>query len=296
MEEECAGRVFLHFGAVDYECDVYVNGSHAGYHKGGYVSFRLDVTSLVRPGENIITVNARDDERNPMIPGGKQSGSYRSHGAHYTRTTGIWQTVWLEFTPRNYIKDIKFDTNAETGTLVVTAHLEGRADLGIEAFYEGKPMGSASMNDAAGGAVLAINLAEIHLWEPGAGRLYDLALRFGDDTVRSYFGLRSVCFDGYRFLMNGKSIFQRLILDQGFYPDGIYTAPSDEALCRDIDISMEMGFNGAQLHQKVFEERFLYHCDMKGYLVWGEYPSWGLDHTCSEAIYSILPEWLEVIR
>jgi beta-galactosidase/beta-glucuronidase len=157
-------------------------------------------------------------------------------------------------------------------------------------------MGEARAENAAGEVKLAIALEEIHLWEPGIGRLYDLELTFGEDRVHSYFGLRSLRLEGDKFLINGKSVFQRLVLDQGFYPDGIYTAPTDGALERDIDMSMELGFNGARLHEKVFEERFLYHCDRKGYLVWGEYPNWGLDHSDPKAIYSILPEWLEELE
>ena len=114
--------------------------------------------------------------------------------------------------------------------------------------------------------------------------------------MQSYFALRSVCFDGDKFLLNGKSVFMRMVLDQGFYPDGIYTAPTDEALHGDILLSKALGFNGARLHEKVFEERFLYHCDREGYLVWGEYPNWGLNHSRPESIYGILPEWMEEVK
>lgn len=144
--------------------------------------------------------------------------------------------------------------------------------------------------------MLTLALSEKHLWEIGEGRLYDLILTFGDDSVKSYFGLRSVGFDGHRFLLNGKSVFQRLVLDQGFYPDGIYTAPSDGELAADVERAAAMGFNGARLHEKVFEERFLYHCDRMGYMVWGEYPNWGLDHTYADSIYSVLPEWLDEVE
>ena len=295
-QEQCAGRVFLHFGAVDYEATVYINGQQAGTHKGGYISFKLEITDKVQPGENTITVNAIDDSRDPMIPSGKQSKLYDSHGCYYTRTTGIWQTVWLEFTPKAYIKRVKYDTNIETGLVMVTAQLEGTADLCVAASYEGKPVGSVCAQNANGQVILPLQLSEIHLWEAGAGRLYDLELTFGEDKVASYCGLRSVRLDGYAFRINEKSVFQRLILDQGFYPDGIYTAPTDEALAHDIDMSMDMGFNGARPHEKIFEERYLYHCDKKGYLVWGEYPNWGLDHTNPMALYSILPEWLEELE
>ena len=256
-EQQCAGKVFLHFGAVDYEATVYINGKKAGSHRGGYVSFKVDVTDFVTPGENVITVNAIDDTRNPLYPSGKQCGDFYSSGCMYTRTTGIWQTVWLEFTPKTYISGVRYETNAEEGLLLLTAQLAGEGTFQVEAAYEGKPMGAAVMENARGEVKLALKVEEIHLWEPGHGRLYDLELTFGEDTVHSYFGLRSLQLDGYKFLLNGKSVFQRLILDQGFYPDGIYTAPTDAALERDIDMCMELGFNGARLHEKVFEERFL---------------------------------------
>ena len=295
-DAQCAGKVFLHFGAVDYEAIIYVNGKKAGGHKGGYVSFKVDVTEFVIPGENTITVNAIDDTRNPMYPSGKQSDMPYSYGCMYTRTTGIWQTVWLEFTPKTYIKNVHMETNAEAGILFLTAYVEGTGTLRAEAFYEGNPMGAVQMENASGEVKLSLKVEKIHLWEVGHGRLYDLELTFGEDLVHSYFGLRSLELDGYKFRLNGKSVFQRLILDQGFYPDGIYTAPSDAALEKDIDMCMALGFNGARLHEKVFEERFLYHCDRKGYLVWGEYPNWGLNHADPLAIYSILPEWLEELE
>ena len=143
---------------------------------------------------------------------------------------------------------------------------------------------------------MSIQLKEKHLWEVGKGRLYDLTLTYGEDTVQSYFGLRSVALDGYRFLLNGKCVFLRTVLDQGYYPDGIYTAPSEQDLIKDIQIAFDAGFNGARLHQKVFEPRFLYHCDKMGYLVWGEYANWGLDHTELHALPTILREWMEVIE
>ena len=135
-----------------------------------------------------------------------------------------------------------------------------------------------------------------HLWELGAGRLYDLELSFGEDLVNGYFGLRSVRMDGMKFLLNGKSVFQRLVLDQGFYPDGIYTAPAEEALVRDIQISLDAGFNGARLHEKAFEPRFLYHCDRMGYMVWGEHANWNLDVSGYESIEHFLPEWMELVE
>lgn len=294
-KEQLKGRVILHFGAVDYLTTVYINGQKCGTHKGGYVSFCFDITAYVSEGRNIVTVNAFDDTRSRLIPRGKQCEAYHSKGCDYTRTTGIWQTVWLEFVPTSYIVKTKYFTEPENNLLTVHAQLTGKGTFRAEAFYEGRSVGEASVYSPGGNTVLSLTLSEQHLWEVGNGRLYDLVLTFNDDTVKSYFGLRSICLDGHKFLINKKSVFQRLILDQGFYPDGIYTAPSDNELVADIERSLAMGFNGARLHEKVFEERFLYHCDRLGYIVWGEYPNWGLDHSYADSIYGILPEWLEEV-
>ncbi|MBR3415997.1 MAG: beta-galactosidase [Clostridia bacterium] len=294
-KDDLRNRVLLRFGAVDYEATVFVNGSEAFSHKGGYVGFSGDITDHLTEGENVITVRAIDDTRDRMIPSGKQCRWYRSSGCSYTRTTGIWQPVWLEFVPAARIIRTRYETDPESAVVNVTATVSGAGTLRAEAFYEGRPVGEAETVTAGDSAVLSIKLSERHLWEIGHGRLYDLVLTFGEDRVKSYFGLRSVALDGYRFLLNGKSVFQRTILDQGFYPEGIYTAPSDAELEADIDRSMALGFNGARLHQKIFEERFLYHCDRKGYIVWGEFPSWGLEDNKSDTIYALLPEWLEEI-
>ena len=294
--DQLSGRTVIHFGAVDYIATVYVNGVSVGSHKGGYVSFSFDITDHVVAGENVITVHAEDNTRDRLIPTGKQSMRFESYGCYYTRTTGIWQTVWLEFTPKQYIRDVKFYPDATNATLSIHADLVGAGEFTAKTSFDGVSTGEASCAVSCGKVVLTVNLTEKHLWELGVGGLYDLELTFGEDIVHSYFGLRTIDYTDYKFLLNGKSVFQRLILDQGFYPDGIYTAPSDAELAADIDRSMAMGFNGARLHEKVFEERFLYHADRKGYLVWGEYPNWGLDVSYSDSIYGILQEWLEEIN
>ncbi len=294
--EQLENQVVLHFGAVDYEANIYVNGKKCGNHKGGYVSFSFDITEYVKEGENTVVVYAIDDTRSRLVPSGKQCREYHSRGCSYTRTTGIWQTVWLEFVPKVHIEKVKYLTDIQKPSLHVTAFLAGSATFKAEAYYEGKLMGSAEIKSNGGMENITIDLAEKHLWEVGCGRLYDLKLTYGQDEVKSYFGLRSLQLEGHKFLINGKSVFQRLILDQGFYPDGIYTAPDDSELKADVERSLAMGFNGARLHEKVFEERFLYHCDKLGYIVWGEYPNWGLDHTYKDAIYGILPEWIEEVE
>lgn len=295
-EEQVSGKVNLHFGAVDYRAEVYVNGQYVGSHKGGYVSFKFDITKYVHAGKNTICLHAEDDERDRMIPRGKQSEEYYSHGCDYTRTTGIWQTVWMEFAPVTYIEKVKYLTDAEAGTLTVIADLKGAGELTAAASFEGKDCGTVSVKSYGGQVVLTLAVTEKHLWEVGKGGLYDLVLTYGGDVVNSYFGLRSIDYRDWKFYLNGKSVFQRLVLDQGFNPEGIYTAPSDEFLAADIDLSMAMGFNGARLHEKVFEARFLYHADKMGYLVFGEYPNWRLDHHLPEAAAIYMNEWQEAVE
>ncbi len=297
LKKELYGnRVLLHFGAVDYRCSVWVNGKTVGEHCGGYSSFMFDITDFLEEGENSLVVCAQDDVRCGLQPRGKQSPDYFSTGCNYTRVTGIWQTVWLEYVPENYICSVQYYPNIADGTLTVKAQVQGAGVLKAKAFYEGRACGCVQAQSTGRTVMVTVPLAETHLWEPGHGRLYDLELRFGQDCVKSYFGMREIRIDGEKVLINGKSVFQRLVLDQGYYPDGIYTAPSEEALERDIRISQEAGYNGARLHQKIFEPRYLYCCDRLGYLVWEEHGCWGLDYSRPEALAAFLPEWMEILE
>lgn len=295
-EEEAKQNIFLHFGAVDFHSYIYINGNLCDEHIGGYSSFKVDITKLIKEGENEIFVIAEDDTRSKTQPSGKQSERFASYGCSYTRTTGIWQTVWLEFVPKSYIKSCKYYPNITDGTLTVIGETVGSGTLSLSASYEGKNVGQTQINVAGGSFVTSIKLSELHLWEIGCGRLYDLELSFGEDTVKSYFGMREVTLDGLKFKLNGKTVFLRTVLDQGFYPDGIYTAKDDEALKNDILISKAAGFHGARLHQKVFEKRFIYHCDKEGYIIWGEHANWGIDYTDAIAQGNFICEWTEIIE
>ncbi len=289
-------RVFLCFGAADHLTTVLVNGQLAGRHKGGYTSFRFDITDLAVDGENEIFVLCEDDVKNQFVIRGKQSEWKKSHACDYTRTTGIWQTVFIEYVPTNYIKNFKIYPDHKNGLVTINFNLKGKENLTCEAFFDGKSVGKGTFIDASDNAVMQLKLDETHLWEVGNGQLYDLEITFGEDKVYSYFGLRNVRLDGYKFLINEKSVFQRLVLDQGFYKKGIYTAPSDEDLMKDIELSMALGFNGARLHQKVFDPRFLYFCDKMGYIVWGEYANWGLDYSNPKSVDVFLNEWKEALE
>lgn len=296
-------RVLLHFGAVDYKCEAWVNGVSVGVHEGGYVSFTFDITKALKADENELVVCADDDRSSHIQPCGKQSERFESYGCLYTRTTGIWQTVWLEWVSGAYLDSVKMTPDAANGTVYLDAVVKGgREGLCVcaDAAFEGEAQGSVHVQLDGDHARMALTVRQKRLWAPGHAQLYDLKLTLSEgnevlDTVDSYFALRTVSFAGKKALINGKPVFQRLVLDQGFYPDGIYTAPTDEALKHDIQLSMAMGFNGARLHQKVFEQRFLYWADRLGYLCWGEMPSWGVDPANPRTLGVFLHEWLEVV-
>ena len=294
-------RILFHIDACDYETTVYVNGKKVGTHRGGYTPFYFDITDYLADSGNYVTVFAKDDTRCAKQATGKQSTKPESYGCFYTRTTGIWQTVWLEAAPSAHVISYKAYPNICAPSVmldVLTSEEALGAHLTVEAYYNGKKTGEAETTVLSNATALTLFLSEMHLWECGCGRLYDLKFTLEKDGARDlmdgYFGLREVSLTkGGGLMINGKTTFGRFVLDQGFYPDGIYTAPSDEALIFDIEASMRCGFNGARLHQKVFEPRFLYHADRLGYMVWDEMGNWGLDHTDPENIYNILPEWME---
>jgi beta-galactosidase/beta-glucuronidase len=306
-------KVLLHFQAVDYDTTVWVNGTEVGRHRGGFTPFSCDLHNVASPGETVtIVVRARDSHLPPQ-PRGKQSQKYANHACMYTRTTGIWQTAWMEpvdefslLRPRitpdvaHSLFHLEIPLRKSKEGLFLRAALRDQNGIVCTARTEADRDFSASLN-------LTIPLDRLKLWSPSNPYLYDIEIELIDedgttlDRVTSYAGLRSVTIDGYSVKINGESIFQRLVLDQGYYPDGIMTAPSDEALKRDITLSLEAGFNGARLHQKVFEERFLYHADQLGYLVWGEFADWGSsgygteeDHQKPSATY--IGQWLEALE
>ena len=297
-------RVILHIDACDHTTRVFVNGKQAGtIHKGGYTSFSYDITSLLNDEGNYLTIYAEDDVRSGKQFCGKQSTALYSKGCFYTRTTGIWQTVWLEAVSEAYVESYKAYPNVSDQSVILEVKTVGAHSgdvLKVTASYCGKPMGSVQTFVNSASEFVKIDLAQKHLWECGNGRLYDLSFELiskdTTDVMRGYFGLREVKLSKERGLeINGKTVFGRFVLDQGFYPDGIITAPSDEALIFDIKASMSCGFNGARLHQKVFEPRFLYHADRLGYMVWAEAGNWGFDHTEFANLEFFLTEWLEEI-
>ena len=295
-KDEISGNVFLHFGAVDYHSFIYINGQLADEHIGGFSSFSVDITPFVNEGENVIFVIAEDDLRTMNQPSGKQSPRYNSFGCYYTRTTGIWQTVWLEFVPKSYVKSCKYYPDITNGILTIEGEACGCGEIEFVSSYKGVPTGSSKINVSNGTFATQIKLSELYLWEIGCGRLYDLTIIFGEDSIKSYFGMREVGLFENKFMFNHKPVFLRTVLDQGFYPDGIYIAKDEETLKRDIDLSKKAGFHGARLHQKVFEKRFIYHCDKEGYIIWGEHANWGMDYRDAVAGENFICEWTEILE
>jgi len=297
-------RVFLHFGAVDFDCRAWVNGTPVGRHYGGSSSFRFEITDALREGDNSLVLCVMDDVRSAVQPSGKQCPQYASHGCLYTRVTGIWQTLWLEARPRAFIDDVFVVPDLAGGRFILIPRFEG-ARTGLHfratAFADGEVV-ARSRGAAVNGAPIVLPLESPRAWTPTSPFLYDLTFELleGDrvvDAVQSYAGLREIRIDGHRILLNGEPIFLRFVLDQGFYPDGVWTAPSDDELKADIERALAVGFNGARLHQKVFEERFHYWADRLGYLTWGEYSDWGRGRDFADPlfVYCLQNEWREVV-
>ena len=315
-------RVLLHFGAVDYETTVWVNGLEVCRHRGGFTPFTCDLGKLVHQGEAgagaantkvTIVVRARDSHQPPQARG-KQSQKLENHGCHYTRTTGIWQTVWLEPVPDCSLRRPRITPDVANSIFIIKQGLtQNKPGFQIRATLSDDQGEVSKATVQVGGMFtphlyLPVTAARRRLWSPTDPHLYQITLELLSesgsviDWCSSYAGLRQIAIQDKAVLLNGEPIFQRLVLDQGFYRDGILTAPSDEALVRDIELAMEAGFNGARLHQKVFEERFLFHADRLGYLVWGEFADWGCsgysekDYDHQKPNLSYVSEWLEVLE
>ena len=297
-------RVKLNFGAVYYESEVYIDGRFVGRHYGGSDSFAFDITDFVGDGkEHSIVVHAESDLRSGTQPGGKQSTNYYSYGCSYTRTTGIWQTVWMEAVDDMALERVQVITDIDNEQIVVIPtyyNVAGGNTLSVEVRDGGKVVAHAE-SAAVQGVPVVVALKKAKLWSPESPFLYDVVYEVKDaegktlDRVDAYVGMRKVHIDGNKIYLNNKPYYQRLVLDQGFYPDGIWTAPSDEALKHDIEMSKAAGFNGARLHQKVFEERFHYWADKLGYIVWGEMASWDKDFNSVAAARNFLSEWGNIV-
>jgi beta-galactosidase/beta-glucuronidase len=270
-------RVLLHFGAVNYWSMVWVNGKLAGSHEGGNTPFAFDVTPLLQPGANILTVRAHFPPTDRYIPRGKQFWEPKSKSIFYTRTSGIWQPVWLEPVGASYFYRAKITPATDGAVRLEFDIARPQPDLEItaSATFAGQPSASATAHTNSARSTALLSIDEPRLWSPSSPNLYDLALelRRGGvllDRVQTYFGIRSVTAENGRVLLNGNPIFLKMVLDQGYWPESILTPPTDEAIQYDIRTTKEMGFNGARKHQKLEDPRFLYWADHMGFLVSSE--------------------------
>jgi beta-galactosidase/beta-glucuronidase len=312
------GRLLLHFGAVDYRATVWVNGAQVASHEGGHTPFCADVTDVLRGEENVIVVRAEDPSRDATIPRGKQYWKEKSEGIFYTRTTGIWQTVWLEPVSERRIASLRLTPDVDAARVEVEVAVEGfepglslrlvvalQGDLVLDDRVELRaPLIERSLPLLVRGAAPDTpHLSEWPgpaLWAPEHPNLYDLRLQLlgadGQilDTVESYFGVRKIEARDGKVFLNNRPYYQRLVLDQGYFPDGLLTAPTDDDLRKDIELAKEMGFNGARKHQKVEDPRWLYCADTLGFLVWGEMAN---AYTYSpDYVRRITSEWQEAVR
>lgn len=305
IPQEWAGKdILLNFGAVYYVSEIYIDGKFVDRHHGGSDSFSVDITEFVTPGStHSLVVNASSDLRSRMQSAGKQSLRHGPFECMYTRTTGIWQTVWMEAVAPTGFQRVKFVTDIDRSTVSMefTMRRNAAGNMLTVNVKDGKKVVATETAPVSSGSIVSLPVKKARLWSPENPFLYDVELILKDvhgnviDEVSSYFGMRKIHTEGNKIYLNNEPYYQRLVLDQGFYPDGIWTAPSDEALKNDIELSMQAGFNGARLHQKVFEERFYYWADKLGYLTWAEAPSWGLDANDVEAARNFLMEWRNLV-
>ena len=273
------GRVLLHFGAVDWEAVVSINGRQVGEHRGGFDPFTFDITDALRPGAaQEIVVRVWDPTDKGPQPRGKQVLNPRS--IWYTAVTGIWQTVWVEAVPATYVSALRIDSDVDGGVVRVNVTAAGAAakdvTARVEAFDGTRAIGSANGRP---GEAIALRVPNAKLWSPSSPFLYNLTVRLSSgDSVQSYFGMRKIAVGRdsagvNRLLLNGTPLFQYGQLDQGWWPDGLYTAPTDEALRYDIEAQKQMGFNTIRKHVKVEPARWYYDCDRLGMMVWQDMPS-----------------------
>ena len=297
-------RILLNFGGVDYKSTIYINGKKVFVHYGGSSSFSVDITSFVDAGTtNNLVVFVEDELRSKLQTGGKQSLRLNSYSALYTRVTGIWQTVWLEAVSKSGLKNCRITPDLDNKQFVFEPtfyDFEQKTSFKVRILDGGKEIFSQQAPSSNSSFIYA-KLKNVKTWSPESPFLYDIEFSVIDskgqiiDKVNSYAGMRKVEIRGNGFYLNNEPYYQRLVLDQGYYPDGQWTAPNDAQLKRDIELGKKAGFNGARLHQKVFEQRYLYWADKLGYLTWGESASWGMDWTNQVAARNMFTEWEECV-
>lgn len=300
-------RVILNFGAVDFYAKVWVNNIYVGCHRGGHVSFKMEISRYISERNNEIVVRV-EDKYETVQPRGKQYWKEIPDRCWYTATSGIWQMVWLEAVGETYIDRVKFTpdidkSSVHTEIFLDKAPKEGRVNLKIR--YQGSEVRNVSFDvkDRITQFTVSIKeedyIDEKHYWYPHSPNLYDVELELIEgnkksDCVKSYFGMRKISVEDDQILLNNKPYYQKLILDQGYWIESLLTPPSDEAIIYDIEMTKKMGYNGARKHQKIEDPRYYYWADKLGLIVWGEMPS--AYHFNSEEIENVVKEWTDFIN
>lgn len=306
-------RIKLHFGAVDYRSWIYINEQLIGFHEGGHTSFSFDITDAITEGIQTLTVRVNDPSEDETIPRGKQFWEENSAGIWYTRTTGIWQTVWLEAVHETHIEKLKFTSLFDSGDVLIEFEIQNgyknrMVEINID--FKGQKIASQIISPIEIYTKTTMNIfnryifrTEYHSqgwsWTPETPNLFNVTIevRDGDsriDFVESYFGMRKIHTKNGMFYLNNKPYYQKLVLDQGYWPEGLLTAPTDDALKLDIELSKKLGFNGCRKHQKVEDPRFLYWADKIGFLVWGECAA--PTTYSNDAVSRLTREWFEIIE
>lgn len=300
---EWKGRsVLLNFGAVDYQAEVWVNGRSAGSHEGGNTPFKFEITPLLKAGANTVTVRAWDPPTDRSIPRGKQYWEPKSRSIFYTRTSGIWQSVWLEATGASRIDSLKTDASISGAVDFQTRIANPEPGLTLSyTIKNGETVVATGTGAASDGKYAAAGafVRSPRLWSVERPNLYDVTLQLkkGDtvvDTVQSYFGFRKVALENGKVTLNGRPVYLKFVLDQGYWPESLLTPPSDEAIQYDIRMTKEMGFNGARKHQKLEDPRFLYWADKMGFLVSDEMANAYLFD--EQYVQRFQKEWLEAVE
>lgn len=309
LNNEISNRCLLNFEGVDYETRVWVNGNFAGTHKGAYIAFTFDITEYLVAGENDITVRV-EDSMSCELPRGKQRWKSENFGCWYVQTTGIWKSVWLEQVTNCYVERVKMTPDIDTGEIHILAKVTGRlqdilTELQCVITLDGKLVRKATVQVVEEYVNITIKLASedepwsVAIWSPHSPRLYDIEFNILEenrmrDRVASYFGMRKISIEGNQVLLNNLPIYQKLILDQGYWEESHLTPPSEEAIIKDIDLILEAGYNGLRKHQKVEDSRFLYWCDKKGLLVWSEMASQYSFNDNGMKLFT--NEWMEIVE
>lgn len=305
----------LHFEGSDFITKVWVNGQYVGDHRGGYARFSFDITDVVQDGENELVVKV-EDSFDMQQPRGKQRWIDKNFGCWYVQTTGIWKTVWSEYVPKISLKSVKMTPNLQEHSLELEYEVEAPENImgedllvAASVSFKGVPVTKVITAVTAGHVETKVDVFlrnnnfglewGVRTWSPEDPNLYDVKFQLlyqgnVEDTVASYFAMREIRIDGSNILLNGHPIYQRLILDQGYWKDSHLTPPSEEALIEDIDKIHALGYNGLRKHQKIEDERFLYWCDVKGMLVWSEMAA--AYQYSDYAVSEFVSEWMEIVK